>query len=437
VSVLVDKRPVAGLLVVITTLLFMQCAPAAPHQWPGSSQALDQQMAATLQVLGAGNLKEARVLARQMASTFPRSALAQLLSAELESSAAHQDVLAAGFEPMSQELMALLLEARVRLQNAPRAGIQRSIDQLPSEIVQLGKHISALLVIDLTDSTLSHLTVNDGMPTLMQQFYVGSGKAGFGKRVEGDNKTPLGIYNINGERSDASLPDLYGAGALTLDYPNALDRHLGRTGSGIWLHGVPHNQRNRPPRSSEGCVTMSNDHFLSLQSRLPVAGSTLRSAAVKRSPALSPATSAAGEALVLLTHSSQWTASTQRLAEQERFQHLFERYQQAWRQGDIFDLLSLYESSELAKQRLAQITSQAADGLPADVQWTLDSVDKGDISIFRNPALATGDRQLDRAFLVMRAQFGQFNEQQLTLYWAQAENGAWQVVIEQWEVLNS
>jgi L,D-transpeptidase YnhG len=36
-----------------------------------------------------------------------------------------------------------------------------------------------------------------------------------------------------------SLPDLYGVGALPINYPNPLDVQRGKTGSGIWLHGTP------------------------------------------------------------------------------------------------------------------------------------------------------------------------------------------------------
>jgi murein L,D-transpeptidase YafK len=65
--------------------------------------------------------------------------------------------------------------------------------------------------------------------------------------------------------NDDKLPELYGSGALTLDYPNHWDRRLKRTGSGIWLHGVPRDTYSRTPRSSRGCVTVSNFIFDALR----------------------------------------------------------------------------------------------------------------------------------------------------------------------------
>jgi len=75
----------------------------------------DRQIEETLSSLASGNLAQARVLARQMSRRFPRYALAHLLTAELEATAAFQDVRAAGFTPMNQTLIDLLLEAQTRL----------------------------------------------------------------------------------------------------------------------------------------------------------------------------------------------------------------------------------------------------------------------------------------------------------------------------------
>jgi hypothetical protein len=51
---------------------------------------------------------------------------------------------------------------------------------------------------------------------------------------------------------------LFGVGALTLNYPNAIDLMHKRTGSGIWLHGTPSAQYARAPESTDGCVVLSN-----------------------------------------------------------------------------------------------------------------------------------------------------------------------------------
>ncbi len=84
------------------------------------------------------------------------------------------------------------------------------------------------------------------------------GKAGVDKSVEGDQRTPLGTYFITSNLDPRTLKDLYGVGALPINYPNALDVRRGKTGSGIWLHGTPSNQFSRAPRATDGCVAVAN-----------------------------------------------------------------------------------------------------------------------------------------------------------------------------------
>lgn len=87
---------------------------------------------------------------------------------------------------------------------------------------------------------------------------ISMGKAGFGKEVEGDLKTPVGLYKITSFLHDNQLTDKYGTGAYPLNYPNNWDRVKKRTGHGIWLHGLPKGVSERPLLDSDGCVVVSN-----------------------------------------------------------------------------------------------------------------------------------------------------------------------------------
>jgi hypothetical protein len=75
------------------------------------------------------------------------------------------------------------------------------------------------------------------------------------KEIEGDQRTPEGVYFVTRDVGHRFLTDTYGARALPLDYPNWLDKHLSHTGSAIWLHGT-----NKPlqERDSNGCVVLEN-----------------------------------------------------------------------------------------------------------------------------------------------------------------------------------
>ena len=63
---------------------------------------------------------------------------------------------------------------------------------------------------------------------------VGDYEVGFGqeagrKRLEGDLRTPLGVYFITSNLDPKSLKDFYGAGALPINYPNPYDARRGKT----------------------------------------------------------------------------------------------------------------------------------------------------------------------------------------------------------------
>ncbi len=408
-------RLVAGLLLVASV-------QAAPHEPLNSSTALDKQISTTLSLIADGDLTQARVLARQIAWRFPDFALGQLISAELESTAAFGNILTHGADPMSQPLMALLLEAQARLSSGQpdnkRLTDAQEQSVLPESVIQLGSHNSQLILVDLQASTLSQITTNNRIPSLIRQHYIGSGKAGFGKQIEGDNKTPLGIYAITGLRSDASLPDLYGSGALMLDYPNALDRYLGRTGSGIWLHGVPHAQRSRSPRSSEGCVTMSNDHLLRLKQQI-----------------------VPSDTLVVLGQNFQWSDQAARQSRQREFQQLFTRYQQGWTEANHEALMALYHDAEQLDQRVdstGAYSVSVTDGSSASQRYIkeLANVAVEDVTLVLNPLQQGLFVTETEPYLLMQTRFGRLNEHQITLFWRQQSDGRWRIVTEQWDGLD-
>ncbi len=101
----------------------------------------------------------------------------------------------------------------------------------------------------------------DGSFKLLRTMAVSIGKDGYGKQIEGDNKTPIGVYRITSYLTNAQLDDFYGNAAYPVNYPNAWDRLKQRTGYGIWLHAEPvgFQEKTRPLRDSNGCVVLSNN----------------------------------------------------------------------------------------------------------------------------------------------------------------------------------
>ena len=134
-------------------------------------------------------------------------------------------------------------------------------NRVPPKLVKVSLENTAVLYVDLPAARLHVFQQIHGELQRLADFYVTVGRQGYGKEREGDLKTPVGVYRINGYIPGSQLDARYGSGALTTNYPNPLDQQLRRTGYGIWLHGTEPGWINRAPRASEGCITLSNADF--------------------------------------------------------------------------------------------------------------------------------------------------------------------------------
>lgn len=198
--------------------------------------------------------------------------------------------------------------------------------KIPSNFLHLSPSVRHAIAVDTSKSRLYVFTNGPQGVELINNFYITVGRQGVNKRVEGDQRTPLGVYFVGRHIPGTKLPDLYGKGALTVNYPNDWDRVLGRTGSGIWLHGVPSDQFARVPQASDGCVVLSNPDIAFLLDSID-----------RRTPVLIAET--------LEWVEPQWTRPT---ASKDSFLQDLEQWKQAWRQGDTQRLSTLY-SAELAQ----------------------------------------------------------------------------------------
>ena len=150
------------------------------------------------------------------------------------------------------------------LQERPPAG------QVPAEFIMLPKATHHAIAVDTTRSRLYLFENGPQGLRLVSDHYVSVGKQGVDKTTEGDQRTPLGVYFVSDRVGQGSLGEAFGAGAMQLNYPNLLDQLHGRTGSGIYVHGVPFNTYSRPPRDSDGCVTLANDELVMLMNTVPI-----------------------------------------------------------------------------------------------------------------------------------------------------------------------
>ncbi len=212
--------------------------------------------------LSENNLRLAQAKADELVEAYPHFQLGHLIRG---------DLLLMHVQPVTtfgavknapaEKLKDLRDEAMVRIKSITQ---KPDPSLIPRSILQLRDDQKLALVVDAKKSRLYLYENNGGQPRFVTDYYVSQGRFGINKSSEGDQKTPIGIYYITSRLAGARLPDFYGPGALPINYPNEWDKANGRSGSGIWLHGMPSANFSRPPLASDGCVVLTNPDFLKI-----------------------------------------------------------------------------------------------------------------------------------------------------------------------------
>jgi len=96
--------------------------------------------------------------------------------------------------------------------------------------------------------------------SLKKRYSAFTGKNAGDKKVEGDLKTPIGIYTLTEKKR--RVDPFYGPMAFVTSYPNLYDRIRGKNGDGIWVHGVPLSGSRDP--FTKGCIAIDNNDLIQL-----------------------------------------------------------------------------------------------------------------------------------------------------------------------------
>ena len=226
-----------------------------------------------VELLQAGRLEHALEKADSHLAKFPKSQIGHLLRADILQSMA-TGLVEVGEQSSIPQKNLDGLKHQLRNRWIHKTFEEQDIhSKVPASVISMGDH-SHVLVADMPNGRLYVYQNVNGDPHLVKDYYLTVGSQGYGKEVEGDNKTPVGVYEINDFIEGKKLPDLYGKGAFPVNYPNRFDRYLKRTGYGIWLHGTPSDTYARSPWASEGCFVLSNDDLLDIGQYLSVENKT-------------------------------------------------------------------------------------------------------------------------------------------------------------------
>ena len=228
----------------------------------------DELLAEVYQHLAANELQAAQTKVDQLIAAYPLFQLAHLIRGDLLLMHSRPvSSFGGGAGASADKLKDMRDEATARI----KAYRERpAADLVPSPVLQLRDDQKQVLVIDAVKARLYLYENSGGQLKLLSDHYISHGKFGLNKIKEGDQRTPVGVYYITSRLSGSKLPDFYGPGALPLNYPNEWDKINGRSGSGIWLHGMPSTSFSRPPFASDGCVVLTNLDFLKISELIDI-----------------------------------------------------------------------------------------------------------------------------------------------------------------------
>lgn len=271
--------------------------------------------------IGSSNTREALKLATSLVEDYPHFQLAQLVLGDLLSARARPIQTIGDVPPDLAQAGALNLQALRAESQLRMAAIKEPppTDGIPAQFVALAKRNKHAIAVDTAKARLYLFENNEAGPRLLANYYISVGKAGVGKNVEGDQRTPLGAYFITSNLDPTSLKDLYGSGALPVNYPNVLDLRRGKTGGGIWLHGTPSTQFTRAPQATDGCVAVANPDLLRI----------INTVSIRTTP-------------VLIGNNLRWVQPDRLSPERKAFTETLQSWAQSKRPGREADLLRFY-----------------------------------------------------------------------------------------------
>ncbi|MEO7887932.1 MAG: L,D-transpeptidase family protein [Polaromonas sp.] len=272
-------------------------------------------------LIGQANSREALRKAEGLVKDHPNFQLAQLVYGDLLAGFT-RPVRAPGDVPDATAKAAATLLAELRQESQLRLRALRdrpAPGTVPSQFLALSPRTRHAIAVDASKSRLYLFENTSAGLKLLADYYISVGKSGIEKSVEGDLRTPVGVYFITSNLNPKSLRDFYGAGALPINYPNQLDVKRGKTGGGIWLHGTPPAQFARAPLSTDGCVVLAN----------PDLERIIRTVEVRSTP-------------VVIAHNLKWVAPQSLAADSKSFDRVLQNWHSAKSSGDMAKLTAWY-----------------------------------------------------------------------------------------------
>ena len=125
-----------------------------------------------------------------------------------------------------------------------------------------------IVVVDKKVNKIYLGNYNDGRVDVVKTYRATFGKSEGDKLMEGDLKTPEGIYEFLFRKTPPQLGAKFGPLAIYISYPNSMDKNGAKTGNQIMLHGTDDPSRLERPFDSLGCVVTDNENVKSVSDEI-------------------------------------------------------------------------------------------------------------------------------------------------------------------------
>lgn len=127
-------------------------------------------------------------------------------------------------------------------------------------------------------------------------------------------KTPEGVYELTSKLT--KLDSFYGPLALVTSYPNTFDKAMNKKGHGIWIHGMPLDEKRE--EFTQGCIALDNPNLMNLDKNISL-----------------------NDALVLISEAKIEKVKKDDISSILSFIY---KWKDAWRKSDIERYLSFYSN---------------------------------------------------------------------------------------------
>lgn len=203
----------------------------------------------------------------------------------------------------------------------PLAATLTVADELmPSSLIRIPESVATVFIAETSTATFHRFDRDADGLVHSDSFYMSIGQRGAGKNTSGDKRTPLGVYFVTEQLDTSKLHEKYGITAFPLDYPNAWDQKAGRSGDGIWVHGVHPEEGLRPALDTDGCIALPNNDLSAL---IPTFKDNVTP--------------------VVVTEEVQWIPAHRRTDVGDEIQKRIEAWVTSRVEGDTIAYLSLYD----------------------------------------------------------------------------------------------